>query len=83
MKETTANPARATWFRVRLPMRITASTTTAITIGWIPYSRPLMAGTFEWATASHESTRSTKIEGMTKKAPATIPPRVPCIRQPM
>src|SRR5215207_8244802 len=55
----------------------------AITTGWIPYRSPVMAGTSEWATARYERNHSTKMEGITKKAPATIPPTVPCNLHPM
>src|SRR5215216_2938313 len=60
---------------VRLPILRTASTTMAITTGCIPYRRPVIAGTSAWATAKYESSQSTKIEGITKNEPATIPHR--------
>src|SRR5215212_2026088 len=55
----------------------------AITTGWIPYRSPVMADTSEWATARYERSQSTKMEGITKKEPATIPPTVPCNLHPI
>ena len=68
---------------VRLPILKTASTTMAITTGCMPYRRPVIAGTSEWATARYESSHKTKMEGITKNEPATIPPTVPCSLHPM
>src|SRR5215217_7878739 len=82
-KASTAKPTSTLWLMVRLPILRTASTTIAITTGWIPYKRPVIAGTSEWATARYERSHSTKMEGITKNEPATMPPTVPCNLQPM
>jgi hypothetical protein len=70
---TAAKPYRAPWSRVFFPMRSTASTTTAATTG-----RNVNVGHGQIAEKKHDEDG-----GITKRAPAAIPPRMPFMRQPM
>ena len=64
-------------------MRTAAETTMAVTAGLMPYSTPATAGTCPHARYTHDSAIRMNSEGSTNSPPATMPPQVRCMSQPM
>ena len=70
-------------FSVREPMRWAACSTIATTAGLIPSRMPATSGSEPKRTYNHDSATSRTSDGSTKSPPATSPPRVRCMSQPM
>jgi hypothetical protein len=55
----------------------------ATTAGLMPNSSPATTGHWPKRIATHDSPIRMPSEGSTNKAPAAMPPRLPCSSQPM
>jgi len=87
-KKIATNPAAAMAFcarptSARLPMRMTASTTTASTAAFSPKNRAPTAGRVRYVAYSALSPSMARKPGSTNNRPATRPPGVRCMSQPM
>lgn len=76
-------PQRKAWRSTRRPRRWAACSTMATTAGLMPNSSPATTGHWPKRIATHDSPIRMPSEGSTNKAPAAMPPRLPCSSQPM
>ena len=69
--------------KAREPTRYATCTNIALTAGWMPWYRPAIAPAWPNAMQTQDRAIRMKSDGSTNRAPATMPPRVRRISQPM